>query len=239
MNIKQYLIIDDKEPDVKHLKNLLNRFTFFQLAAVASTVESAVAVLATQPIDLIFLDVRLANQSGLTLLKAGISLPPVIIISAYPEYAIDSYEIGKAADYLLKPFTEERLHIAITRALQLQSNANHILETDAIFLKMGRKIQRFNYGSIDYVEAFGIYSKVYAGEQMNLVNERLSSLTRLLPSRLFMRVHKSYLINVNKISSYDRNNLWLGKTKIPIGKSYRPQLEGLLALFDNSDEQAQ
>lgn len=236
MNVKQYLVIDDKSSDVEYLNQLLEKFPFFQLAGVATTVESAVDVLANQPIDLIFLDVRLANQSGLTLLKAGTTLPPVIIISAYPEHAVDSYEIGKAADYLLKPFSEDRLHLALTRALQFHNNTTHIVDANAVFLKMGRKIQRFDYQSIDYAEAFGIYSKVFVGEQMNVVNERLSSLTIMLPSRFFIRVHKSYLININKITTYDRHNLWLGKTKIPIGISFRPRLNGLLSLFDSSDE---
>ncbi|WP_375448410.1 LytR/AlgR family response regulator transcription factor [uncultured Fibrella sp.] len=236
MKIKQYLVIDDTESDVTYLKKYLDKFALCQLAAVATTVEAAIEILHQKPIDLIFLDIQLTSQSGLALLKSGVALPPVIIISAYPEYAIESYEIGKAADYLLKPFTFERLHIAITRALQLQQTTNSLVEPDAIFLKMGRKIQRFDFQAIDYAEAFGIYSKLYVGDQINLVNERLSALTRLLPSQLFMRVHKSYLINISKITSYDRHNLWLGKTKIPIGISFRPQLEGLLALFDTSSE---
>lgn len=240
MNIKQYLIIDDNEAESDHLKNLLGSFTFYQLAAVATSIEAAIEILTAQRIDLVFLDVRLSSQSGLTLLRAGITLPPVIIVSAYPEYAVDAYEIGTVADYLLKPFTAERLHLALTRALQLrQTNDNSpSIDLDAVFLKMGRKIQRFNYGSIDYVEAYGIYSKVYEGDRMSLVNERLSSLTRLLPSRYFIRVHKSYLISMNKITSYDRQNFWLGSVKIPIGVSYRPRLQGLLSLFDTTETES-
>lgn len=236
MKVNQYLVIDDSEEDILHLSHLLDKFSFFRLVKGVSTVEEAIQIFTVQPIDVIFLDVRLAHQSGLTLLKASVNLPPVIIISAYPEYAIDSYEIGKAADYIVKPYTEERLHIALTRALQFQSNAGGIMAVNAVFLKMGRKVQRFDFPAIDYVEALGIYAKVFIGDQMNLVNARLVTLTKLLPPRLFMRVHKSYIINVNKITSYDRNNIWLGKTKIPIGVSYRSRLEGLLSLFENSDQ---
>ena len=235
MKLKRYLVIDDEASDVEYLKKQLNKFPLFQLAAVVTTIEAAIEILALQSVDLIFLDVRLTNQSGLTLLRSATSLPPVIIISAYPEYALESYEIGKTSDYLLKPFSEERLHVALTRALQYQINANYVIEVNAIFLKLGRKIQRFEYQSIDYVEAFGGYSKVYSSGQMNLVNERLSLLTKLLPSRYFVRVHKSYLINISMITSYDRNNLWLSKIKIPIGVSFRPRVESLLALFNNTD----
>ncbi|MVM41644.1 response regulator transcription factor [Spirosoma sp. HMF3257] len=161
----------------------------------------------------------------------------MIITSAYPDYALESYEIGKAVDYLLKPFTVERLQISLTRALQWQ-NQPTVIEKNEIFLKMGRKAQRFVFQSIDYIEAFGIYSKVYADNQMYLVNEGLTLLIDQLPARLFIRVHKSYVININKITSYDRHTIWLGQTKIPIGRSFRPGLEGLLSVFDtNSNEE--
>ncbi|CAN5324310.1 LytTR family DNA-binding domain-containing protein [soil metagenome] len=235
MKVKQYLIIDDTESDALYLKSLLNKFPFFNLVGVAPTIESALEILTCQPIDLLFLDINLNGQLGLTLLKTGLNLPPVIITSAHPDYALESYEIGKAADYLLKPFTLERLHIALTRALQWQSNPNNLIEVDAVFLKMGRKIQRFTFQSIDYVEAFGIYSKIYADNKMYLVNERLAALTDLLPPRLFIRVHKSYLIHIGKITSYDRHNIWVFQTKIPIGQSYRTRLEGILSLFDSAE----
>ena len=85
MKLKQYLIIDDKDSDVEYLRKQLDKFPLFQMAAVVSTIESAIEVLAVHAIDLIFLDVRLTNQSGLTLLRSTASLPPVIITSAYPE----------------------------------------------------------------------------------------------------------------------------------------------------------
>lgn len=235
MQLKQYLIIDDLGDDVEQLTMMLAKFPFYKLTGVVQTVEEAIDVMSKQHIDLIFLDIRLNGQSGLTLLKANVPLPPVIIISAYSEYAVDSYAIGKATDYLLKPISEERLHIALTRAIQMQNGTNNIVDFDAAFLKMGRRIQRFDYKAIDYIEAFGIYSKVYNGDQMDLVNERLSALTRLLPGRLFIRIHKSYLINITKITSYDRQNVWLGKTKIPIGISYRDRLDGFLMLFDTAE----
>ncbi|GAB4016599.1 LytTR family DNA-binding domain-containing protein [Spirosoma migulaei] len=237
MVVKQYLIIDDSEPDAFYLKGLLSRFTFFNLVGIAPTIESAVQFLSSQSIDLIFLDISLDGQLGLSLLKTGMTLPPVIITSAYPDYALESYEIGKAADYLLKPFTLERLQISLTRALQWQ-NQPTVIEKNEIFLKMGRKAQRFVFQSIDHIEAFGIYSKVYADNQMYLVNEGLALLIDQLPARLFIRVHKSYVININKITSYDRHTIWLGQTKIPIGRSFRPSLEGLLSVFDtNSNEE--
>lgn len=235
MKIKQCLVVDDNNIDVTVLKQKLDKLSFFQLVSTVDTLESASEVLADRPIDLIFLDIKLSHQIGLTLLKSIADLPPVIITSAYPEYAAESYALGKAADYLLKPFSDERLHIALNRALHMRSQTVPYLNRDTIFLKAGRRIQRFDFQTIDYIEAFGIYSKIYSGEQVDVVNERLSSLAKKLPAQFFMRIHKSYLINIRQMSSYDRLNIWLGTTKIPIGVSYRPRLEGLLALFDAND----
>ncbi len=235
MRTKQFLVIDDNKADADHLVDMLDKLFFFKLAGVAATLEEATSILKNETIDLIFLDIRLNNQSGLTFLGIDIPLPPVIITSAYPEYAIESYRIGKASDYLLKPFTNERLQIAISRAIKINFYRNSDIENASVFLKTGRKIQRFNHQSIDYVEAFGIYTKLYTDDQYTLTNERLSSIRKLLPEHTFIQVHKSYIININKITTYDRNNFWIGKAKIPIGLSYRPYLDNLLSLFSRND----
>jgi len=236
MHTKQYLIIDDSPQDAEYVASVLTPFTFYKLAAVAPTLEEAVRILDTQHIDLIFLDVRLAGQSGLTLLRTGMKLPPVIVMSSFSEYAVDSYEIGQAADYLLKPFTADRLQLALARALRLPPDpSGTVADPTGVFLKAGRKIQRFGYDSIDYVQAYGVYSKVHEGPLVHLVNERLLALDGLLPPRYFIRVHKSYILNINKITSFERRYFWVGKSKIPIGVSYRPRLSSLLGLFNADD----
>ncbi|GAB3725159.1 LytR/AlgR family response regulator transcription factor [Spirosoma lituiforme] len=235
MNSRKYIIIDDTDSDALHVRDQLEKLPFLNLAGICSSVEKATELLSQEVIDLILLDINLADQSGLTLLKLGIPLPPVIIVTAFPDFALESYEIGKASDYLLKPYTFERLLIAVNRAINLQVSATSIADPNYIFLKMGRKIQRFDYQTLDFVEGYGLYSKIVTGTQTHVVNERLASLTELLPSRFFLRVHKSYIINITKITSFDRNTLWVNNHKIPIGISYRPKLDGLLRLFNNGD----
>lgn len=234
--IKQYLIVDDNVDDARQLVSMLDALGLYQCLGIVPTLEEAIEQIGSQILDMIFLDIRLEHSSGLTLLKTNTQLPPVVMVSAYPEYAVDSYEIGRAVDFLLKPFTLERLHMAISRALQRTRHPQHLIETDVAYLKMGRKVQRFEYSSIFYVEAFGIYSKVFTGDSIYTVNERISTLENLLPPRLFMRVHKSYLINTSKITSFDRSTIWLGRIQVPIGVSFRPRLEKLLGLFEGHDE---
>lgn len=230
--IKHYLIIDDNADDARQLVAMLDTLGFYQCVGIVASLEDAIRLMSVQPLDILFLDVRLDHTSGLTLLKTSANLPPVIVVSAYPEYAVDSYEVGRAVDFLLKPFTLDRLHVAISRALQRTHHPNHLIEADVAYLKMGRKVQRFDYNSMNYIEAFGIYSKVFTAEAAHVVNERISTLQTLLPSRYFMRVHKSYIINTAKITSFDRSTIWLGRIQVPIGVSYRPRIEKLLGLFD-------
>ncbi|GAB3960841.1 LytTR family DNA-binding domain-containing protein [Spirosoma harenae] len=232
---KRYLIVDDSQSDAEHLKQTLAHLSFLELAGICSTIEETIHLLSFEKIDLIFLDINLTNQSGLNLLRLNKNLPPVIITSSHSNYALESYEIGKTVDYLLKPFTYERLLVALNRALSTRLTADSAAKDSFIFLKIGRKIQRFNFSAIEYIEAYGIYSKVISQVQFHVVNERLSTLTDLLLPRQFVRVHKSYLVNISKITSYDRNHLWLGQAKIPIGISFRHKLEGLLRIFDRAE----
>ena len=233
MRIRNYLLANYTESDASFLKEHLARVPFLEFLGTSTTLEETIESLTNHYIDLVILDIDQYHQMGLDLLKYNIQLPPIIITSTSANYAVESYEIGKAADYVLKPFSFDRLLIAVNRALNQNVTKSSISGVDYIFLKMGRKIQRFDFQSIEYVEAYGIYSKVVCTKQMFVVNERIATLTRLLPQSQFIRVHKSYIINVSKITSYDRNHFHIDDEKIPIGISFRPKLEGLLRLFES------
>ncbi|PRY27019.1 LytTR family two component transcriptional regulator [Spirosoma oryzae] len=237
MKRSQFLIIDDNEADAKRLHEALEKLLLFKSIDVTATLEEATSILENQSIDLIFLDILLTDQSGLKLLRSNTDLPPVIIVSSYPDYAIESYRIGKAADFIVKPFTEERLLMAVNRAMNFEATPNHITGAHFTFLKVGYKVQRFDFNAIDYVEAFGSYSKIFVDGQYTLINDRISVVKKLLPDQHFIQVHKSYIINTDKIAMFDRNNFWIQKTKIPIGISYRSSLESFLAVFGKEEEE--
>jgi DNA-binding LytR/AlgR family response regulator len=97
---------------------------------------------------------------------------------------------------------------------------------------MGRTLHRFNLEDIDYIEAFSIYSKIYSKGTLFVVNEIISALEIKLSKKAFVRVHKSYIINTNKITNIDNKNIWINQTPIPLGRTYKPLFEGLLKLFD-------
>jgi DNA-binding LytR/AlgR family response regulator len=234
---RQCLIIEDSISSVAILKEYLSLLPFFQVANVCDNYAQAIAFLSNHQVDLIFLDIQLANKegehfTGFDVLQTFSTLPPVIITSSHAGFAIESYRIGKAVDFLVKPFDYDRFLIAINRALNLKMTTNRLLDDEYVFLKMGRKFQRFELADIDYFEAYGIYLKVFVKGMPHVVNDTISAISETLSPKRFMRVHKSYIVNINKINGFDHNNLYLLNGKVPIGISYKPQLDGLLRLFD-------
>ncbi len=240
MQNRQCLIIEDDSTSAKILSTYIEKLPFFSVDAICTSYAEALEALMKQNYDLIFLDIILASPadtgkelSGLAILETFESLPPVIITSNYVEYAVESYRIGKSVDYLLKPFEFKRFLLAVNRALNIKLVENQIIDEKYIFLKMGRRFQRFNLDEVNYFEAYGIYLKVAVNDTIHVVNEIISGIEALLNTKQFVRVHKSYIINVNKIIGFDHNTIYLKHGKVPIGISYKPKLQGLLNLFDN------
>ncbi|RRB04927.1 LytR/AlgR family response regulator transcription factor [Larkinella rosea] len=235
MKYRQSLIVDDSESAVTILQEYLAQLPFFMPPQVCGTVRDATTILQQQSFDLIFLDIHLPDQSGTELLRSFPRPLPVIITTAHAEFAAESYDLN-VADYLLKPYSFGRFTRAINRALGVQMAQNSVSEDRFIFLKVGHSMQRFDYDTIDYVQAFGTYCKVFINQKVIVVNEIISHLENLLPRQRFLRIHKSYLMNLSKINSYNYRNIVIGSTKIPLGASYREKFEGFLSLLDKKSE---
>lgn len=234
MKIRQCLIVEDSEPFRLLTEKYLKRFPLFRDVKTCGSYFEAIDILSTEKIDLLFLDIRLPDGSGLDLLKTYPNLPPTIITTSHAEHAVESYEIGRAVDYLVKPFEYERFVLAVNRALSINLTKHSFKDQGFIVVKMGRNLQRFNLEEIDYIEAYTIYSKIVYNGVVYVVNETISALQEQLDPNQFIRVHKSYVINIKKVSSLDSKQIWLYKVAIPMGKSYRPHFEGLLRLFEKN-----
>ncbi|GAB3910191.1 LytTR family DNA-binding domain-containing protein [Larkinella knui] len=235
MKYRQCLIVEDCDSAVTILQEYLARLPFFMPPQVCGTVREATTLLQQQQFDLILLDVNLPDQMGLDLLHSFPRTLPVIITTSAIEFAVDSYDLD-VADYLLKPFTFSRFTRAVNRALGVQVGQNSLTEEQFIFLKVGHAMQRFDYNDIEYVQAFGTYCKVFINQKMIVVNEIISQMETLLPKHRFLRIHKSYLLNLSKISSYNYRTIFVGSAKIPLGASYRDKFEGFLNLLDKKSE---
>ncbi|GAB2558425.1 LytR/AlgR family response regulator transcription factor [Spirosoma areae] len=229
------LIVEDSPQAIDTLKNYLTRLPFFMPPQVCSTVGEAILQLNQRSYDLILLDMKLPDQSGLELLRSFPSPMPVVVTTAYDEFAVECYDLN-IADYLLKPFSIQRFMRSINRALNVQFSLSHFAEQEGIFLKTGRNVQRFSYNSIHYVEALGSYCKIHTNGKVEVVNETISNLQASLPRQWFIRVHKSYIINVDKLTSYSHRFVMISGMQIPIGAIYRDRFQGFLALLTRPGE---
>ncbi len=224
-------IIADDEPIARQLiASYIKEIPSLTVVAECKNAFEVLEILQKQSVDLLFLDINMPKLSGLSLLKSLQQRPEVIITTAYPEYAIEGFELS-VTDYLLKPFSLERFLQAVLKAqknkrsvpLDQQSIVTPTVSetTETIFIKSDKKLVRLEVNSILYIEAYGNYIKVHA-EIMHLVAETLTVFLTKLPSSTFMRIHKSYVVNFDKLQLIDGNQYVLqNQVKLPIGKSYR------------------
>lgn len=232
------LIIDDEplahQVIMHHLKDQVD----IEVIGQCYNATSALQILATEQVDLLFLDINMPALSGIEMLRVLAEKPHVIIISAHQEHALEGFELD-VTDYLLKPVSKNRLimaldkvrkrHTPLTAASESKSAIEHIV------LKVGRERQKFLLNDIHYVEGYGNYVKVFTGHvsqknvKMTLANTTLKHLLAELPNEHFVQVHKSFVINKQHVISQSSDQIILSNdVAVKIGKSYKKQLVDLL-----------
>lgn len=225
MKTLQCIIADDEPIARQILENYISEIPYLELKASCKNAFEVLDILQKEHIDLLFLDINMPKLSGLSMLRTLKQMPEVIITTAYPEYAIEGFELS-VTDYLLKPFSLERFLQAVMK-VQQKSNLrpeaipNENIETEtSIFVKSDKKIIKLDFDAISHIEAYGNYIKIYA-ENMVLAPQTLSDFLKKLPDN-FLRIHKSYAINFNTMKLIDGNQIVLqNDAKLPIGKSFR------------------
>lgn len=220
-------IIADDEPIARQiLENYISEMSNLHIVASCKNAFEVMDVLQQESVDILFLDINMPKISGLSLLKTIQQKPNVIITTAYPEYAVEGFELS-VTDYLLKPFSLERFLQAVLKVqekLKAQQPTIAVVDTvdvaTSIFVKSDKKIVKLDFDTINHIEAYGNYIKIYT-DTMVLVPHTLSEFLDKLPEH-FLRVHKSFVINFDQLKMIDGNQIILeNNTKVPIGKSYR------------------
>lgn len=212
------LIIEDEEPAIKLLKTYIDKTMFLECLGVFQSV-SALPLGILSKVDFIFLDIQLPGINGLDFLKTIEQRPKVIITTAYRDYAIDAFELA-VDDYLLKPFSYERFLKSIYRLqgltkLDKDENKNELfVYTDKTFFKINKNDIFYIKAEVDYVNIF------YENNQL-LVQDSMNNWEDKLREDGFIRVHRSYLINFNKIIKVEGNLIYIKDNIIPIGKTYQ------------------
>jgi len=223
------LIIDDEPSSQTVLKNFVADVDFLELKGVCNNAIDALQVLKqNQNIDLLFLDVNMPKISGLTFYKSLQNPPEVIFTTAYPQYAVDGFEVN-AIDYLLKPFSFERFFTAVNKVLEKRfTNGNQTEDEQFMFVKSSKTIHKINFKDILFVEAFGDYVKVHQEQQCILTNATFTSVLETLPRDIFVRTHKSFAINFKKMNTISGNQITIQKHRIPIGQTYKAEFFKLI-----------
>ncbi len=235
MNIR-CLIVDDEPLAQRVLEKYIADVPYLELAGKCSSALEAMEILHVKQTDLIFLDINMPKLSGIDFLKTQKDPPLIVITTAYPEYAVEGYELN-VLDYLLKPIPFDRFLKAAEKAeealLSRQLRASHALrssrEDDSfIFIKSSKKTFRISLSNILYIEALGDYVKVFTTEKMIVTYQSLKSIESLLPPRTFPRIHKSFIIALSKVELIEGSHVKIGDRMIPIGTNYKSDFEKLI-----------
>jgi DNA-binding LytR/AlgR family response regulator len=225
--MKQFncLIVDDEPIARQIVETYCSHLPDLKVVASCTTVFEAKTFLQSHNIDILFLDINMPVLDGVSFLKTLKTPPQVIFTTAYKEYAIDAFDLA-ACDYLLKPFSLERFLIAVDKAMLAlkKSVADASQDTQGsnfIFIKAEGKIFKFFHNDILYAEASGNYTKFFTASQQLMAAMTFTSVEELLPRSLFIRVHRSFIINKSKIGHIEGNIVRIGTAEIPIGSNYR------------------
>lgn len=224
------IIIEDQPPAQRILKKYIEDIGTLRLQATFTDALQAMEFLKTQEVDLMFLDIHLPKISGIDFLKTIPNAPAVILTTAFPDYALESYEFS-VVDYLLKPFSFQRFVKAVAKVPGKSNNASTAQPIEdqqtyrkELFIKSGYELVKILVEDILYIKSEGDYTEIFLPEKKHLSSESLRFWEENLDQGQFFRVHKSYLINAAKIEKISGNQVYLkGKTVVPIGRTYKEE----------------
>lgn len=224
------IAIDDEPIALDVVKSHSSKVTFIELAATFTNAFDAITFLQKNKTDLIFLDIKMPDISGIDFLNSLSNPPMVIFTTAYSEHAVKSFELD-AIDYLLKPFSLSRFLKACNKAQDLytlKNNAGNTEQATSIFIKDGYQQIKVVINSILYIEACGNYTQLHLDND-KLLSTRvpLNEMLSLLPAKNFIRIHRAYIVARAKITKFDRSQVWIADKSIPIGATYVPGLQEL------------
>jgi len=215
------IAIDDEPIALDIIKSHASKVPFITLQETFTDAFAAITYLQQNRVDLIFLDIKMPDISGIDFLKSLSKPPMVIFTTAYTEHAVQSFELD-AVDYLLKPFSLSRFLKACNKANELFNlrGQKQKAKTDYIFVKDGYEQIKVNLSEICYVEASGNYTQIQLTDKLLSSRITINDLAELLLKTNFIRCHRAFIVDKNKISKFDRSQIWIGEKIIPIGATY-------------------
>jgi two-component system, LytTR family, response regulator len=222
------IVVDDEPLARQGMEMNIAQVPSLQLLGSFSNALAASDFIRKERVDLMFLDINMPELSGLDFLKALRDAPLVIFSTAYPQYALESYELD-AVDYLVKPIRIERFLKAVNKAenhfrlLQQDSNTNQVekIEDDFVFIKADRKYFKIYFKDILYIEGLKDYVIIYTADNKIIASMNVKTIAAQLPAAIFARVSKSYIVNILHITSFDNELVYIKSNEIPLGQSFK------------------
>ena len=228
------IIVDDNKMASMALKQLVNQVPNLELVAECSDAAEALTYMNSSQVDLLLLDIEMPEMNGFELIKKlGNKRPLIIFTTAKKDYAVEAFELS-VVDYLVKPITLPRLRQATENAAEvLESNKEEVKveEQGFVFVKDNGILKRISIDDILFLEAMGDYVKVHTHQKFHVVHATLKSIEEKLPSSKFIRVHRSYIVAINKIDYIQEGTITIGKTTIPVADTHKATLNKRLNLL--------
>lgn len=228
------VVIDDEPLALKLVKGYIEKTPFVEPAGFFDNPVEALGFISSSDVDLVFLDIQMPDLKGTELAKVISGGPKVIFTTAYEKYALEGFKLD-AVDYLLKPFSYAEFLKAVQKAeklIELERRELPALEVknDFLFIKSDYKIRRINFSDIHYIEGLKDYVKIFlTGEKKPVLSlSTLKALEARLPADKFMRVHRSYIVNLDTVKVIERNRIVFGEVRIPVTDQYRDNFQKFL-----------
>jgi two-component system, LytTR family, response regulator LytT len=225
------LLVDDEFLALRLLEDYAARLPGLEVVAKAKTALQAMEILASEPIDILFLDIQMPVLSGVNLLKALPRRPVTIFTTAYSEYALEAFDLN-VVDYLLKPYSFERFVQAVNKALDALpksvENTEILPENAYIVVKVDGRLEKIALEELLYVEGLREYVRLVCANKQYVTFERMKNIEERLPAAQFLRVHKSYIVAKKAVQSLEGNLLHVGKVKIPVSRERKEAVVGAI-----------
>lgn len=221
------IVIEDEPLAMERTVGYIRKIPLLELVATFDNALDAFAFLKKNTVGLIFLDINLGELSGIQLLESININSDVIITTAYPEFALKGYDLS-VTDYLLKPFTFERFLQAVDKVQQSLEKKEPQQGKDYFFVKTENRLEKIFFSDILFIEGMRDYRKIHTSQKKIMTLQKFSELEAVLPESVVCRVHKSYMVSINKIDSIEKDIIHISQTVIPVSETYRSKFYALI-----------
>lgn len=238
MNKFSCILVDDEPPALEILNHYISETPLLVVVKECHHAMAAFEYLQQHRVDLIFLDVQMPRLLGTELLRSLPHAPKVIFTTAYRDYAVEGFELG-AVDYLLKPYSFDRFLRAVHKVLDLervpQATPNILANSSDRFLyvRADRKMVKIMVDDIRYIESLKDYVRIFVKDHQIITKQTITALEEMLPENEFVRVHRSFIVALKKVDSYNHHSLFVNKSELPVGPLYKQEILKRLSRISN------